>query len=167
MAQFAIQPLPPPAASLTRYRTSSHPGSTTCPAARTDIPGFGCQTSRCHLDGSTYGLSGLAGLYLGVAAGALFAAHTEVTLERVRATTLFGYGGALLGGLIGANNAEDEGAGRGIALGGALVLVIGALATRSLDGLPDDAITLSDATSLAPSLTVMPLVDRTGAVVPT
>ena len=45
-------------------------------------------------------VAGLAGLYGGLACGALAASQSEVSLERVRVATWGGYGGALVGALL-------------------------------------------------------------------
>ena len=84
-------------------------------------------------------MGGLAGLYGGLAAGALAASQSEVSLERVRVATWGGYGGALIGGLMmSGNNRDDRDVYRGIAVG-ALVGVTAAFAlSYKLDGIPAD-----------------------------
>ena len=103
----------------------------------------------------TVAAAGLAGLYGGLGLGLLAATHSEVSLERVRVTTWGGYGGALLGALIGAS---DNGGARGVWGGstiGALVgLGVTLLATSSMDGIPPETTPVaSAAASWAPLVT--------------
>jgi hypothetical protein len=81
---------------------------------------------------------GLAGLYGGLALGALAASHSEVSLERTRVTTWGGYGGAVLGGLLGAGAHSDAGVFRGIAIGAAAGLALTFALSSGLDGIPDE-----------------------------
>jgi len=63
---------------------------------------------------------GLLGLFGGLGSGMVAAANTEISLERVRLTTWGGYGGAMLGALIGAGiygHTEDEGVFRSVTVG--------------------------------------------------
>jgi hypothetical protein len=86
---------------------------------------------------------GLAGLYGGLALGTIGALNSEVSLERVRVTTWGGYGGSILGLMLGAGTDNgDRGVYAGMTIGGALGLLITFLATSSLDGIPpEDAAT--------------------------
>jgi len=89
---------------------------------------------------SAYGLLGVTG---GLGLGTLAALNSEVSLERVRATTWGGYGGAVLGLLFGGSAANsDSGVWAGVTIGSALGLVITFLATSGLDGIPPDDVAL-------------------------
>jgi hypothetical protein len=82
---------------------------------------------------------GLAGLYGGLALGTIGALNSEVSLERVRVTTWGGYGGSILGLMLGAGSDNgDRGVYAGITIGGALGLLITFLATSGLDGIPPE-----------------------------
>jgi hypothetical protein len=65
---------------------------------------------------------------------------SEVSLERVRVTTWGGYGGAVVGLLLGAgaDNGSAQGTYRGAAIGALAGLIITFLSTSSLDGIPDE-----------------------------
>lgn len=94
--------------------------------------------------------AGLAGLYGGLGLGLLAAKYTEVSLERVRVTTWGGYGGAVLGALIGASsNGNDGGRGvwSGITFGSLLGLGITLLATSGMDGIPPEDTPVASASS--------------------
>jgi hypothetical protein len=82
----------------------------------------------------------LAGLYGGLALGTIGALNSEVSLERVRVTTWGGYGGAILGLMLGAGTDRngDRGIYAGMTIGGALGLLITFLSTSSLDGIPPE-----------------------------
>jgi hypothetical protein len=70
---------------------------------------------------------GLLGLGSGLGLGLLAANTTEVSLERVRVSTWGGYGGAVLGALLGVSAADqDKEAGlyKGITIGALTGLVI-------------------------------------------
>ena len=90
---------------------------------------------------------GLAGLYGGLALGTIGALNSEVSLERVRVTTWGGYGGAILGLMLGAGTDNgDRGVYAGITIGGVLGLVITFFSTSGLDGIPpEDAPTAATA----------------------
>jgi hypothetical protein len=64
----------------------------------------------------------------------------EVSLERVRVTTWGGYGGAVVGLLLGAaaNNGREQDTYRGAAIGALAGLVITFISTSSIDGIPDE-----------------------------
>jgi hypothetical protein len=107
---------------------------------------------------------GLAGLYGGLALGTIAAMNSEVSLERVRVTTWGGYGGTVLGLLLGAASGNsDRAAYTGMTIGGVAGLVITFLATSSLDGIPpDDASTAARrAPRWTPSLMPIAGVDGT------
>lgn len=82
--------------------------------------------------------AGLIGLYGGMGLGLLTAHYTDVSLERVRVSTWGGYGGAVLGLLLGvaADNSE-RGVFRGMAIGALAGLVVTFATTSSLDGIPE------------------------------
>jgi hypothetical protein len=89
--------------------------------------------------------SSLLGLYGGLGLGAIAAANTEISLERVRVATWGGYGGAVIGLLLGAsadNSSSDRGAWRGITVGALAGLVITFAATSALDGIPAEDVAL-------------------------
>jgi hypothetical protein len=89
--------------------------------------------------GRTVAVGGLAGLYGGLALGALAASQSEVSLERVRVSTWGGYGGALLGALLSTASDNDErDAFRGIAVGGLLGVTLTFVLSYKLDGIPAD-----------------------------
>jgi hypothetical protein len=85
-------------------------------------------------------VAGLLGLYGGLGLGLAAANASEVSLERVRVTTWGGYGGAVVGLLLGAgvNDGRDEDMFRGAAIGALAGLVITFVSTGSLDGIPDE-----------------------------
>jgi len=90
---------------------------------------------------STRKISGAAllGLFGGLGLGALTASHTEISLERVRVTTWGGYGGALLGTLLGASShGGDRDAWAGLTIGALLGLTVTFISTGSLDGIPPE-----------------------------
>jgi hypothetical protein len=88
--------------------------------------------------------SSLLGLWGGLGLGALAAANSEVSLERVRVATWGGYGGAVLGVLLGASAADNstKGVWMGITVGALAGLVITFAATSSLDGIPPEDVAL-------------------------
>jgi hypothetical protein len=90
--------------------------------------------------GRKVAVAGLVGLYGGLGLGLLGARVGEVSLERVRVTTWGGYGGAVVGLLLGAaaNNGREQDTYRGAAIGALAGLVITFLSTSSLDGIPDE-----------------------------
>jgi len=103
----------------------------------------------------TVAAAGLAGLYGGLGLGLLAARHTEVSLERVRVTTWGGYGGALLGALIGASdNGGTRGVWGGITIGSLVGLGVTLLATSGMDGIPPETTPVASApASWAPLVT--------------
>ena len=88
--------------------------------------------------GREVAVAGLVGLYGGLGLGLLGASASEVSLERVRVTTWGGYGGAVVGLLLGAgaDNGSAQGTYRGAAIGALAGLVITFVSTGSLDGIP-------------------------------
>ena len=90
--------------------------------------------------GREVAVAGLVGLYGGLGLGLIGARVSEVSLERVRVTTWGGYGGAVVGLLLGAgaDNGRAQGTYRGTAIGALAGLVITFLSTSSLDGIPDE-----------------------------
>ena len=82
---------------------------------------------------------GLAGLYGGLVLGTIAAMNSEVSLERVRITTWGGYGGTVVGLLLGAASGNsDRAAYTGMTIGAVGGLLITFLATSGLDGIPPD-----------------------------
>jgi hypothetical protein len=109
---------------------------------------------------AAYGLIGLTG---GLGLGTLAALNTEVSLERVRATTWGGYGGAVLGLLFGgASSNSDGGVWAGVTIGSALGLVITFLATSGLDGIPPDDLALRAPRHQRFTPTLLPVTDADG-----
>jgi hypothetical protein len=90
--------------------------------------------------GREVAVAGLVGLYGGLGLGLLGTRVGEVSLERVRVTTWGGYGGAVVGLLLGAaaDNGREQDTYRGAAIGALAGLVITFISTSSLDGIPDD-----------------------------
>lgn len=90
--------------------------------------------------GRQVAVAGLVGLYGGLGLGLIAAHASEVSLERIRVTTWGGYGGAVVGLLLGAgmNNGRDEDIFRGAAIGALAGLVITFASTGRLDGIPDE-----------------------------
>jgi hypothetical protein len=90
--------------------------------------------------GRKVAVGGLAGLYGGLGLGLLGASLGEVSLERVRVTTWGGYGGAVVGLLLGASASNNRNRARdiyrGTAFGALAGLAITFFTTGSLDGIP-------------------------------
>jgi hypothetical protein len=85
----------------------------------------------------------LLGLYGGLGLGTVAALNSEVSLERVRVTTWGGYGGAVLGLLLGGASAKtDQGIWTGITIGALAGLVITFASTGGLDGIPPEDVAL-------------------------
>ncbi|MES1205283.1 MAG: hypothetical protein ABUS79_05040 [Pseudomonadota bacterium] len=84
--------------------------------------------------------AGLLGLYGGLGLGILGATQSEVSLERVRVTTWGGYGGGVLGAVLGLGltNGDEVGLYRGVAIGALAGLLVTFASTGSLDGIPPD-----------------------------
>jgi hypothetical protein len=111
--------------------------------------GFGGRTESTPFVGSNYyqapsgrkvAVAGLVGLYGGLGLGLLGARLSEVSLERVRVATWGGYGGAVVGLLLGAaaNNGREQDNYRGATLGALAGLLITFVSTSSLDGIPTE-----------------------------
>lgn len=119
----------------------------------------------------TIGAAGLLGLYGGLGLGAIAAASSEVSLERIRVTTWGGYGGGVLGVLLsGSSSNPERDIFRGFTVGAALGLAVTFLATRGLDGIPPEdsppaAPRASVLRSLMPAMTAIAQPD--GRAVPT
>jgi hypothetical protein len=106
-------------------------------------------------------VAGLGGLYGGMALGLLAAAHSEVSLERVRIATWGGYAGALLGGLAAtAARAPQRATALTIATGSGVGLLVTFLATRGADQLPGVPLARTSWRSLEP--TALSVVDAQG-----
>jgi hypothetical protein len=119
------------------------------------------------VDAPAYGLAGFIGLGGGLMVGAVAAANSEVSLERVRVTTLGGYGGALVGGIVGINTGGDEGVSGGTAIGAAAGLVLTFLLASGFDD--TDAVLGSTTPAIAPQAatpTLMSVMDRSGRLLP-
>ncbi|HEX2657229.1 MAG TPA: hypothetical protein VHU40_03110 [Polyangia bacterium] len=111
---------------------------------------------------STRKISGAAlmGLFGGLGLGLLSASHSDISLERVRVTTWGGYGGALLGTLLGASGGgNDRDAWAGLTVGALVGLTVTFISTGSLDGIPAENAQVT-AMNWAPSL--LPVRDATG-----
>jgi len=125
--------------------------------------GFG---STYHQDpsGRRLSIAGALGLYGGLGLGALAAANSEISLERVRVTTWGGYGGGLLGLLVGSGSNRGQDTWAGLTVGALLGLVVTFVATGSLDGIPPETSMTAEAgrgrrgAAMAPSLlpSIMP-----------
>ena len=140
--------------------------------ATTGILGFGGTTQVFDFGGVYHqppsdhaiAAAGLLGLYGGLGLGTVAAYNTEISLERVRVTTWGGYGGAVLGLLIGAgagtSNGDSRDLYRGVSVGALAGLVITFLSTSGLDGIPpEDTPPQSARLHLAPTLSPMAGVD--------
>jgi hypothetical protein len=92
--------------------------------------------------GRTIAVAGLVGLYGGLGLGLLGASVSEVSLERVRVTTWGGYGGAVVGLLLGAaasgDNTREKNIYRGTVFGALAGLAITFFTTGGLDGIPEE-----------------------------
>jgi len=109
---------------------------------------------------AAYGLIGVTG---GLGLGTLAALNSEVSLERVRATTWGGYGGAVLGLLFGGSAANsDSGVWAGVTIGSALGLAITFLATSGLDGIPPEDVALHAPRHQLFTPTLVPITDADG-----
>jgi hypothetical protein len=98
-------------------------------------------------------VAGLLGLSGGLGLGMLAAAHSDVSLERVRVTTWGGYGGALVGALLGASGNGDRGLWGGLTMGAACGLILTFATTGGLDGIPaPDAPAVGARSSVAPTV---------------
>jgi hypothetical protein len=87
---------------------------------------------------------GAAGLFGGLGLGALAAAHSELSLERIRVTTWGGYGGGLTGALLASGgHGSDQAIFAGITVGAGLGLVVAFLTTGGLDGIPPETSVVS------------------------
>jgi len=88
--------------------------------------------------------SALIGLYGALGLGIVGAANSEVSLERVRVSTWGGYGGAIIGMLLGiGSDGDDSDVWKGITIGSAAGLIITFLATGALDGIPNEDVAMS------------------------
>jgi hypothetical protein len=116
--------------------------------------------------GRTVASVAAVGLYSGLALGALAAANSEISLERVRVSTWGGYGGAVLGAILGATGGNGErGLFGGVTIGAALGLTITFLTTGGLDGIPPpDPVAAALRGGLAPTFMAAPTGD--GRAVP-
>jgi hypothetical protein len=109
--------------------------------------------------------AGLLGLYGGLGLGVLAAKHSDISLERVRVTTWGGYGGALLGTLMGVSSHDgDKGAWAGLTIGALLGLTVTFISTGSLDGIPPEN---AHATAMNWSPSFLPVHDASGHTAPT
>jgi hypothetical protein len=90
--------------------------------------------------GQRIAVAGLLGLYGGLGLGLVAAQASEVSLERVRVATWGGYGGAVVGLLLGAaaDNGREQGVYEGATVGAVAGLLITFLSTGSLDGIPNE-----------------------------
>jgi len=87
--------------------------------------------------------SSLIGLYGGLALGTIGAVNSEVSLERVRVATWGGYGGAVIGALLGASASQTEaGTWKGITIGALGGVLITFAASYGLDGIPPEEVAL-------------------------
>jgi len=104
--------------------------------------GFG---TTYHQDPSSRRLSiaGAIGLYGGLGLGALAAGNSDISLERVRVATWGGYGGGLVGLLVGAGSEKGQNAWAGLTIGSLLGLVVTFAASGSLDGIPPESTTVA------------------------
>ena len=113
--------------------------------------------------------SSLIGLTGGLALGTIGAVNSEVSLERVRVATWGGYGGAVIGLLLGASDGSEASTWQGITIGALAGLLVTFIASSSLDGIPPEEVALRaprrarllpDWRQMAPTL--LPLADATG-----
>jgi hypothetical protein len=124
-------------------------GTTSCLAFRADTItvdyGYGTTYSYDRQPSNrTIATWGAAGLFGGLGLGALAAAHSELSLERIRVTTWGGYGGGLVGALLVAGGRGSEQAVfTGITVGAGLGLVVTFLTTGGLDGIPPETSVVS------------------------
>jgi hypothetical protein len=90
---------------------------------------------------------GLVGLAAGLGIGTIAAANSEISLERVRVTTWGGYGGAVVGAIIGlgVNKGREADTYRGLAIGALAGLIITFAASGGLDGIPPESASASRA----------------------
>ncbi len=109
----------------------------------------------------------LAGLWAGIGLGTLWAYKSEISLERVRVTTWAGYGGTVVGTLIGIPlmfkaNGNPTGMIITMTVGAALGLATGFVASGSLDDLPADVRFLDDTEITFLQPTILPAPMRNG-----
>lgn len=113
--------------------------------------------------GRAVSMAGLVGLYGGLTLGAVAATSSEVSLERVRVSTWGGYGGGLLGALIGAaQNGNESHVFRGLSVGALLGLVVTFVTTGALDGIPPETTLVGKAARARWSPTPAPIVALDG-----
>lgn len=136
--------------------------------------GFGvrerCMGGYCYEEnptGESVAMVGLLGLYGGLGLGALAAFNSEVSLERVRAATWGGYGGMILGALMGvAVSHSDSAPFKGASLGGLLGLALTLVTTSVIDEIPEGA-TMVDQSASSATPSLMSAVDAKGRSVVT
>ena len=149
------------AGAMTLAREAGFWGAT---LAMTGTAGFWAGRSCDHADhcsrqspsGRVVGIAGLLGLYGGLAAGGLIGSEWDVSVERARLTTLGGYVGALMGGIVGLVRYDGYQALAPVTIGAALGLGAGFLLSAGEDSGP----TASDANTFVPTL--LPIVDGAG-----
>lgn len=109
-------------------------------------------------------VAGAVGLYGGLGLGILAAANSEVSLERVRVATWGGYGGALLGLILGASGrgSNDRDVWSGVTIGGAAGLILTFVTTSVLDGIPAETTTVARASRGALAPAIVPVTDASG-----
>jgi len=123
-----------------------------------------CHDGYCDeklVSGDKVAIGGLVGLYGCLGLGVLAASQTEISLERVRATTWGGYGGMITGALIGSMGESSVDVFRGMTIGGAAGLVLTFMLTPMIDVIPEDTRMVDD-TKTAVYTSIMPIMDSRG-----
>ncbi len=111
---------------------------------------------------------GMVGMYGGLGLGILAATQSEVSLERVRVTTWGGYGGGVLGTLmgLGLDSNSEESVYRGLTIGALAGLIITFASTGSLDGIPADDAPARRAAGPRLTPTLLPMAGANGRSLP-
>ncbi|HEY3451327.1 MAG TPA: hypothetical protein VGK67_33520 [Myxococcales bacterium] len=122
-----------------------------------DISYGGPYTFHQSPTGQEVAAGGLIGLYAGLGLGLLGAYLGDPSLERVRVATWGGYGGTLVGALVGLSTKGSQDIFRGMVVGGIAGLVLAYALSYSLDQIPPEAALVADGPGRPYSTTLVPV----------